>query len=88
MVEIDPDYLLRAEKKRGPAERRGRVGRPKHVWAKRTYNVILHKYLYDWLMREAHIKNRSGASIIRDLIKAQMELDQGADMPPVSEDNQ
>lgn len=64
------------------------MARPRHPWFKRTYNIILDQDSYAWVMREAHIKNKSGAAVIRELIKAQMERDIGSDMPPVREDNQ
>lgn len=65
-----------------------KVGRPKHPWVRRTYNIILDQESYEWVMKEAHLRRTSGAAVIRGLIKRQAELDQGSDMPPVRDDNQ
>jgi hypothetical protein len=50
------------------------MARPKADFEKRTYNVILSKDVYEWLQKRAHNERRSGAAIVRDVLKREMNI--------------
>lgn len=51
------------------------MGRPSHPFPTKTYNIILSKELYEWVMKQSHDRGISGAAIIREILAKEKRID-------------